>query len=257
MDKIYDNKWDVVLEYLPLAEKMANIYQNTLISYDDMYQEACLAIYDSIADYKPDRDTSLLTFLTNRIRYRYYDLLAINKFEVYVPPAYCRAAFRLHRLQQKAQISTGSYLSNQEAGEKLNLSETTVEVLGSLNRRMLRHMTSSLSDFCEVFYDDMDETMDENNETIKRVYEEYEELMRSDLDIEEDFIMQDFLEYAIKQIEYLPEKQRQTVLYRLGFITGKKEKFKNIAKIMGGVHQNAQKQYHSGIKNLRKLILNG
>ena len=249
MGQIYDNKWDFVLEYLPIAKKMAESYRNSLISYDDLYQEACFAIYDSISDYDSDRGISLSSFLMYRIRYRFYDLFAQNKFEVYVPLNYCRQAFRLHRLQQRTKISTGEYLSNKEAGEILNLSEITIETLDSLNRRMIRHMTESLPEF---YVNDVLENSVYDDNSGEEIFLES---MISDSNVEADFIQKDLVEDAMRQIENLSEKRKKVILYRLGFITGEKEKFKTIAKIMGGTPQNAKQQYSSGIKSLRKMVL--
>jgi len=246
--------WDTVIEYLPLIEKMVYLYLHKIdgYEYDDLYQEACIVVYDQIPKYDPSRGMSLERFLIIQIRYHFLDLLNKNKFVVYVPLIYGRAAYRLVRVQAENKIKTGNYLSPVELKEQVNLSQSAIEALEISNRTMCRNMTTSLSDIEEAFGDSIEEDMDAEKERRKK---NFEESFIWDVDMEEDFIFSSLKEDMYEKLDHLSPKQRECILYHLGFMTEEKELFRDIAKVIGGSTQNAHKLYKRGIKQLQKTML--
>lgn len=249
MEKIYDEKWNLVMEYLPIIESMATIYCSDTFSYDDLYQEACIAVYENISDYDVTRGSSISSFLTARIKYRFFDLFARNKYEPFVPASYCVKAHKLYRLQQKEKISTGSFLTISEAALEMKVPEATVRVLENLNRRALRVQSVSLPSFYVNDVNEGDIDLEEFPETTPK------KSMISDIDVEEEAILNVLVDYIKEEIDHLSEPKKQAILYHLGFVTGKEETFRDIAKIVGYSFQNVQKHYNSGIKILQKSLL--
>lgn len=252
MEKKCENKWDLVVKYLPIIEKMAKSYHNRLIGYDDLYQEACLTVYESISDYDESRGMSISSFLTDRIRYRFFDLLASNKFEAFVPLSYCRKAYSLHRLQQKTYLSSGKYLSVQEAAVILKYSEVTVKALENLNLNGTRFKGNNSDLICENDIFDEEEYFNYDVELWQKKYAQY---LTSDINVEEGAISQVLVEEILNQVNGLSDKRKQSILFHLGFVTGNEETFASVAEAFGGTRQNAQQHYDLGIKVLRKSFL--
>lgn len=249
MEKKCENRWDAVVKYLPIIEKMAKSYQSRLIGYDDLYQEACLVVYESVLDYDESRGMSISNFLAERIRYRFCDLLAVNKFEVFVPLSYCRKAYSLHRLQQKAYLSNGKYLSFQEAADALNYPEITVKVLENLNLNGTRFKGYN----SDLIYenDDYDEEK-YFNQDIELWQKKYAQYLTSDINVEEEAVSKVLVEEILNQVDGLSDKRKQSILFHLGFVTGREETFASAAKFFGGTRQNAQQHYDLGMKILQK-----
>lgn len=255
MEKERKDLWDRVIEYLPLIEKMANIYVHKIhgYTYEDLYQEACIVVYNKISSYDTSRGMRLERYLISQIRYRFLNLFNLNKFVVYVPLSYGREAYRILKIQEESKIETGEYLSTEELKEKLNLSQDTIEILGLANRTMYRSMTTSLSDLYEIAIEEMlEDDVDVDMEIREK---NCEEPMIGDIDIEGDFIFSSLLEDMYKKLDGLSKQRRESILYHLGFITGKEEIFCDIATKIGGSKQNAHKHYCKGIKELRKTML--
>lgn len=251
MEKNCENQWDLVMECLPIIEKMAKSYHNRLIGYEDLYQEACIAVYENILDYDETRGMSISNFLAKRIKYRFCDLFAMNKFEVFVPISYRRKAFKLHKLQQKVYLSKGDYFSTKEAAEALNCSEITVKVLENLNLNMTRFKNCK----SDLIYENdiMDE--EEFNEVADLWHKKYAHCFISEMDVEDDAISHVLAEQVLSQIDELSDKRKQAILFHLGFITGSEETFASVAEAFGGTRQNAQQHYDLGIKVLKKSFL--
>lgn len=247
MERVYDERWDIVIEYLPMIEKMARIYSSPTFGYGDLYQEACLAVYENILDYDESRGMPISSFLMERIRYHFFSFFATNKFEAFVPTSYCIKSHNLQSLQQKSYLMNGKYLTNKEAAERLKYSEVTVEVLEKLNLQMPRSKSLSL----EVYdgYDEMEAS------SCDYLIESIVNSLISDIDVSEEAIAHSLCEDILKELYQLPEKNRLSILYRLGFITGKVETFPDIGKLIGGTKQNAQQHYNRGIKILKKSFL--
>ncbi len=247
--------WDQVIEYLPLIEKMANIYssKNSLLEYEDLYQEACMVVYNKISSYDPSRGATLESYLISQIRYRFFDLFNMNKFVVYVPLIYAREAYKLSRIQGKSKIEIGKYLSAEEIKSQVNLSQDTIEILELANRTMYRSMTTSISDFIEIPVDDMPEDDVDIDMIIRE--RNCESSMISDTNIEDEFVFSSLREDMYERLDNLNKKQQESILYHLGFITGQVELFRDIAERVGGSKQNAHKHYCKGIKQLQKVML--
>ena len=252
--------WDQVIEHLPLIEKMACIYSNKVygyqtLEYEDLYQEACMVVYQKISSYDPNRGMTLEGYLISQIRYRFFDLFNMNKFVVYVPLVYAREAYKILKMQEEVRKETGEYLSVEKIQEKVNLSQETIEILGLANRTMCRSMTTSLSEFMEIPVDSILGSEDEVD--LDREIREHtcEESMLGVVDIEEDIIFSYLKEDMYRKLDCLNENQREHILYHLGFITGKVELFREIAENFGGSKQNAHKHYCKGINTLRKTML--
>lgn len=247
MEKNQKETWDEVITYLPIIEKMASLYYISSFSYEDLYQEACIAVYESIPDYDSTRGCSISSFLISRIKYRFFDLFAANKFETSVPYGTCVQAHKLYRLQQKELVSTNQYLTISEASSKMKLPESTIKTLEDLNRRMLRLQSVPLPSFY------VNDSIDDDSEEFPEVVSE--KSMISDVDVEEEVLSKVMIGQILEETELLPEQKRNAILYHLGFITGKEETFRNITKITGNCHQNESKHYHTGIKSLQKKFL--
>ena len=255
MEKEEKNVWDLVIEYLPLIEKMANIYsdRNHFLEYEDLYQEACMVVYNKISSYDSSRGMSLENYLISQIRYRFFDLLNMNKFITHVPLGYAREAYRILQIQEKSKMETGEYLSSAEIKKKVDLKLDTIEILNLANRTMYRSMTTSLSDFIEIPVGDMhEEDVDTDMEIREKVCEES---LICDVNIEGHLIFSSLRDDMYERLDSLTKKQQESILYHLGFITGEVEPFCRIAKNTGGSKQNVQQNYKRGIKKMRKVML--
>lgn len=255
MEKEEKDVWDQVIEYLPLIEKMANIYsdRNHFLEYEDLYQEACMVVYNKISSYDSSRGMSLENYLISQIRYRFLDLFNMNKFITHVPLGYAREAYRILQIQEKSRMETGEYLSAAEIKKKVDLNPNTIEILTLANRTMYRSMTSSLSDFIEIPVDDMQEDDVDINMKIRETV--CEESLICDINIEDNLIFSSLREDMYEKLDSLNKKQQESILYRLGFITGQVELFRDIAERVGGSKQNVHKHYYNGINQLRKVML--
>ena len=259
MEIVEKDIWDQVIEYLPLIETMAHIYSDkvhgySFLEYDDLYQEACIIVYQKVSSYDSNRGRTLENYLIMQIRYRFFDLINMSKFVVYVPLCYAKEAYRISKIQEEHRIATGEYLSIEELEKRIsNLSPTTIQSLGFLNRTMGRSITTSLSEFVEIPIDCISEDDIDVNMELREKH--CEESLLYHAGIEEDIIFSDLRKDMYQKLDHLNQKQRETILYHLGFITGKQELFREIVERFGGTKQNAQKHYKKGIKKLQKVML--
>lgn len=251
MEKKYDEMWDKVVTYLPLIEKMASIYSGELLDYDDLVQEACFVVYENLSKYDSSRGASITTYLCNMIRYHYYDLLTAAQFSFSVPDVTGINAYRLHRLNQKTKLLTGDYLTDLEKVKKLNMSLTTIKSLEHLNRTMKRSRMTSLE---ETIYENEEPViqMDSENDFIER----FMDIVPGEYNVEEFVIDSITLEEIFHSMDTLTKKQKEILLYRLGFITGKEETLESIAKVFDNSINNIHQQYKRGVKKLQKSLLN-
>lgn len=251
MERKYDEMWDEVVTYLPLIEKIARTYSGELLEYDDLVQEACFVVYENLSKYDSNRGTSITTYLCNMIRYRYFDLLTSAQFSFSVPDVTGMNAYRLHRLNQKTKALTGDYLTNLEKAKELNMSLTTIKSLEHLNRTMRRSRMTSLE---ETVYENEEPTiqMDSENGFIER----FMDTIPGEDNVEDLVINSITIEEIFHSMDILTKKQKEIILYRLGFITGKEETLENIAKVFDNSINNIHQQYKRGVKKLQKSLLN-
>ena len=250
MEKCSNTTWNEVITYLPLIEKMANIYSGELLDYDDLVQEACFVVFDNLSKYDPSCGASIKTYVCNMIRYRYFDLLSSAQFSYYVPGATCKKAYRLYRLNQKEKVLTGEFLTDDEKAMKLDMSLTTIKVLDQLNRTMRRSRVISLE---EIIYENEEPMirMDSENGFTER----FIDIIPGSDNVEDDVIDSIIVEEIFDCMSELTEKQKQILLYRLGFITGKEETLESIAKVFDNSINNIHQQYRKGVKKLKKAFL--
>lgn len=249
MEKIDENRWEEVISYLPLIKKMARAYSGELLEYDDLVQEGCFVVYDCLSKYDSNK-SSKSTYLSNMIRYRYYSILTCSRFSFSVPDIMCKYAFRLHRLEQKNRVLTGNFLTTEEMQEKLKQPLKTIKNLDILNRRMTRSQVTHLEEY-NYENEEMVDKIDSENDFSDR----FIDFVPCDINAEEEAINLTILEDTMDKLGTLTEKQRQSVLYYLGFITGKKETYQRTGDFIGCSYQNAAKNYNKGIKQLRKSVL--
>lgn len=250
MQKDMDKKWEAVIEYLPLIECMAKSYSHMFIPYDDLFQEACFVVYDNISSYNSDLGKTLYSFLATRIRYRYLDLFNIGNFGFTVSLPSSRRAFKLRRLQEKVENSTGGSLSIEEIKEQLDFSEKTITSLEELNHRMALSKILPLPDFSVSDEADDSDFIENDGQVVEFISSLVEEINVED-EVIQKILLED-LENVFNQV--LTKQQMLAILYRLGFVTGEVLTFTKVASIIGGTRQNAQQCYKDGIKCLQKYF---
>ena len=245
-----DTTWDEVIEYLPLIEKMAKTYSGELLDYDDLVQEACFVVLENLPKYDSSRGASITTYLCNMIRYHYFDLLTSAQFSYSVPIVTSRNAYRLHRLNQETKVSIGDYLTDSEKSKKLKMSLSTIKVLDQLNRTMRRSRMVSLEKFIYENEEPMIQLDSENNFS-----ERFIDFIPGEDNVEEAVINSITMKEIFDSMDRLTQKQKEIILYRLGFVTGKAETLESTAKVFGGSLNNIHQQYKRGVKKLKKSLL--
>lgn len=249
MEKCCDTIWEEVITYLPIIEKMANIYSGELLDYDDLVQEACFVVFENLSKYDSSYGASIKTYLCNMIRYHYFDLLSSAQFSYHVPSATCNKAYKLYRLNQKEKAFTGKNLTDDEKAAKLDMSLSTIKSLEQLNRTMRRSRAISLE---QIIYENEEPViqMDSENDFTER----FIDILAGKDQVEDDVIDSIMVEEIFRCMDELTEKQKQILLYRLGFITGREETLESIAKVFDNSINNIHQQYKKGIKKLRKAF---
>jgi RNA polymerase sigma-B factor len=120
----------LIVEFLPLARRMARRYQRSSEAFDDLLQVANLGLVNAVDRFDPDRGVAFSSFavptILGELRRHFRD----TGWSVHVPRALHERALRVERVAGELEGRRGRSVTPQDVADELGLSlEATLEAM--------------------------------------------------------------------------------------------------------------------------------
>jgi len=238
-------RWEQVLSFKSIIYLTAKNYCMYGIDLEELVNEAYLYLYFELLKFDPSRGLKISNFVIQRLRYFFLELINVNNYIVSMPKERRYQCFKIEQLNMRNFMILHRYLTNEELSLLLDLSLEKVELLNKTYCSFRREFVLSLEELVELseydeeyFYKDM---------------RPYFSGFTSDYDLLESYCMKEEVE-SILNYKGLSDKERETLLYRLGFHTGCEETFESVSQHFDETLANTHKRYKKTMIKLKEIF---
>ena len=236
-------RWEQVLSFKSMIYITAKNYCMYGIDLEELIQEAFLYLYLELPKFDPNRGMKISSFVIQRLRYFYWQLINENNYMVHMPREQRYQCFKIEQLNMRNFMFYHRNLTSEELAVLLELPLDKIELLSKTYHSFRREAVLSLEELVNLSEYDEDSFY-------KDLYP-YFSGFTSDEDLLESYCEKEKVETILNH-ESLSDKERETLLYRFGFYTGCEETFETISNHFDETLANSHKRYKKTIKKLQE-----